>query len=98
MEKLLGESGLYCEGGTESVHSLPSSPLLYHTNLVLQACLNMNFKSPLYAETLLQAMRRFRMRCLTIMSRVHTIHRLTRSAKALKSGSITFSSIFSGCH
>ena len=51
MEKPLGESGLYCEGGTESVHSLPSSPLLYHTNLVLQACLNMNFKPPLYAET-----------------------------------------------
>ena len=50
MEKPLGESGLYCEGGTESVHSLPSSSLLYHTNLVLQACLNMNFKPPLYAE------------------------------------------------
>ena len=73
MEKPLGESGLYCEGGTESVHSLPSSPLLYHTNLVLQACLNMNFKLPLYTETLLQAMRRFRMRCLTIMSHVHTL-------------------------
>ena len=70
MEKPLGESGLYCEGGTESVHSLPSSSLLYHTNLVLQACLNMNLKLPLYTETLLQAMRRFRMRCLTIMSRV----------------------------
>ena len=46
----------------------------------------------------MQATRHFRMRCLTIMSRVQTIHRLTRSAKALKSGSITFSSIFSGCH
>lgn len=51
MEKPLGESGLYCEGGTESVHSLPSSSLLYHANLVLQACLNMNFKLPLCAET-----------------------------------------------
>lgn len=50
MEKPLGESGLYCEGGTESVHSLPSSSLLYHTNLVLQVCLNMNFKLPLCAE------------------------------------------------
>lgn len=98
VEKPLGESGLYCEGGTESVHSLPSSSLLYHTNLVLQVCLNMNFKPPLYVETLLQTMRRFRMRCLAIMSHAHTIHRLTRSAKALKSGSITFSSIFSGCH
>jgi len=64
VEKPLGESGLYCEGGTESVHSLPSSSLLYHTNLVLQVCLNMNFKLPLYAETLLQAMRRFRMKRL----------------------------------
>ena len=52
VEKPLGESGLYCEGGTESVHSLPSSPLLYHMNLILQACLNMNFKLPLCAETL----------------------------------------------
>ena len=50
MEKPLGESGLYCEGGTESVHSLPSSSLLYHSNLVLQACLNMNFKLPLCLE------------------------------------------------
>ena len=50
VEKPLGESGLYCEGGTESVHSLPSSSLLYHTNLVLQACLNMNFKLPLCSE------------------------------------------------
>lgn len=52
VEKPLGESGLYCEGGTESVHSLPSSSLLYHMNLVLQACLNMNFKLPLYTEIL----------------------------------------------
>ena len=50
VEKPLGESGLYCEGGTESVHSLPSSSLLYHTNFVLQACLNMNFKLPLCSE------------------------------------------------
>ena len=52
MEKPLGESGLYCEGGTESVHSLPSSPLLYHTNLILQVHLNKHFKLALCIETL----------------------------------------------
>ena len=39
VEKPLGESGLYCEGGTESVHSLPSSYILYHTKSEMQACL-----------------------------------------------------------
>ena len=40
----LGESGTYCEGRIESVHSLLSSRLLYHTNSILQVCLNQNFK------------------------------------------------------
>ena len=74
MEKPLGESGLYCEGGTESVHSLPSSSLLYHTNLVLQACLNMNFKPPLYMETCSSSEALPHEAPRIIMSRAHTIH------------------------
>ena len=35
----LGESGTDCEGGVESVHSLPSSYVLYHTKPEMQACL-----------------------------------------------------------
>ena len=39
MEIPLGESGIDCEGGVESVHSLPSSCLLYHTKSKMQVCL-----------------------------------------------------------
>ena len=35
----LGESGTDCEGGVESVHSLPSSYILYHTKSEMQVCL-----------------------------------------------------------
>ena len=35
----LGESGTDCEGGVESVHSLPSSYVLYHTKSEMQVCL-----------------------------------------------------------
>ena len=34
-----GESGTDCEGGVESVHSLPSSYLLYHVKSEMQVCL-----------------------------------------------------------
>lgn len=40
----LGESGTYCEGRIESVHSLLSPRLLYRTNPILQVCLNHDFK------------------------------------------------------